>query len=130
MYREVIVPQAVHDELRKVHSNLPDFLHVKTIQDARAVGRLKLELDPVEAEALVLAKELHADVLLMDELKGRQVAIREGLRVVGILGVLIQAREEKRIGALKPVLERLQIIAGFWMTEALKSEVLKTVGEY
>lgn len=129
MYGEVIVPHAVHDELRKVHPNLPKFLRVEKIQDERAVGRLKAELDLGEAEAVVLAKELHADVLLMDEQEGRRVAVREGLRVVGLLGVLIEARQEKKIGPLKPVLERLQSVAGFWMTDKLKTEVLESVGE-
>lgn len=113
LYREVIVPQAVHDELRKVHPILPDFLRVEKIHDEQAVTRLKAELDPGEAEAVVLAKQLHAEVLLMDEHEGRQVAIREGIRVVGLLGVLIRARRENKIGALKPLLERLESVAGF-----------------
>lgn len=107
MYREVFIPPAVHEELRKYFRSVPDFLKVENVHDGPAVQRLRTELDLGEAEAVVLARELGADVLLMDEQSGRAVAMREGFRVVGLLGVLTRARKENKIGALAPVLEQL-----------------------
>jgi len=49
-------------------------------------------VDAGEAEAIELARELHADQLLMDERKGRRLAVQEGIPVIGLLGVVLLAR--------------------------------------
>jgi predicted nucleic acid-binding protein len=49
------------------------------------------QLDPGESEAIALATEVHADVLLIDEQEGRQEAVRRGLKVAGTLSVLDEA---------------------------------------
>ena len=82
-----------------------------------------------EAEAIVLAGELHADYLLMDEAAGRAVAIRCGLRVIGLLGLLLRAKDRGMIPAIAPLLDTLEREAGFWMTADLKRRVLDQAGE-
>lgn len=54
---------------------------------------LQMELDPGEAEAIALAVELKAHLLLLDERRGRVVASRLGLHFVGLLGVLSEAKQ-------------------------------------
>ena len=54
-------------------------------------------LDPGEAEAIILAEQLKADSLLMDELEGRREALRRGLPVAGTIGVLEKAAERNLI---------------------------------
>jgi predicted nucleic acid-binding protein len=51
------------------------------------------QLDPGESEAIALAAEVHADVLLIDEQAGRQEAVRRGLRVAGTLSILDEAEQ-------------------------------------
>jgi hypothetical protein len=72
---------------------------------------------------------LEADLLLLDERKGRIVAARLGINHIGILGVLIKAKQEKLIPAVKPVIDKLMEQAGFWIGEELYSYILQVAGE-
>lgn len=87
------------------------------------------DLDSGEAEAIALAIELKADYLLMDEIKGRQIAENFGIKVTGILGVLIKAKEEGLIAEVKPYLQKLVNEAGFWLNPKLIEKILEIVKE-
>src|SRR5207244_3804846 len=76
--------------------------------DAARVAELRTRLDPGEAEAIVLALELKADALLIDERRGRQVAAQLGLRPIGVLGVLAAAKSRNLIPAVAPLVEQLR----------------------
>jgi len=58
------------------------------------VNQLHAVLQLGESEAIVLAKELQADLLILDEEKGRELAEGEGLRVAGILALIMRAKEK------------------------------------
>lgn len=131
LFGEVIIPSAVARELRAAHTALPDFIREQSAQNAaRAQALADNPLDEGEAEAIVLAEELHADYLLMDEAAGRAVAIRCGLRVIGLLGLLLRAKDRGMIPAVAPLLHTLEREAGFWMTADLKRRVLEHAGEW
>lgn len=86
MYGQVIIPQRVYEELSLLPTfgvdltplQSADWIKVSPAQDQARVETLCSELDPGEAEAIVLAIELKADRLLIDERIGRQVAQRYG----------------------------------------------------
>jgi predicted nucleic acid-binding protein len=104
------------------------------IQKTEVVNRalvtaLELELHSGEAEAIALAIELNADLLLLDERQARIVASCFGLKFTGILGILIESKHKGIISAVKPVLDDLIAIAGFWITKSLYQRVLESVGE-
>ena len=124
LYERVIIPTAVGTELRRAHPILPDFIEVASVVDLKLPKRFATELDAGEAEAIALMLEGRGDLLLMDERKGRRVARREGLRVIGLLGVLVSARQAGLVSSLRPVLDELERIAGFRIGMELKSRLL------
>ena len=74
-------------------------------QDQVALSLLLDQLDPGEAEAIVLAGECSAGLLLVDEKRGRRIAIERGLEVTGLLGVLAEAKARGLIVACKPIVD-------------------------
>ena len=100
LFQSVVIPPAVAAELR--HPNTPKEVSTwfasnpawLTIQ-APANVRADLKTDQGEREAISLALELHAEVLLIDDLKGRNEAKRVGLRVTGTVGLLLEATRRK-----------------------------------
>ena len=76
-----------------------------------------------------LAIERRADVLLVDERRGRRIATAEGLAVTGLLGVVVRAKEAGSLDLAKPVLDELIRIARFWIAPDLYAEVLAALGE-
>lgn len=105
LFQEVLVPEAVYQELtsnttfeqeaEKV-KNCP-FIRIAKVDNLQSVTifRKVTGLDAGESEAIVLADERHASLLLMDEHKGRSVAKQMSLAMTGTIGILLQAYDEK-----------------------------------
>lgn len=129
LFQQVVIPPAVETELRRFHTSLPARLAVRTPSRQSEVQRLLKELDAGEAEAIVLARELHADWLLLDEKVGRQVARREGVSALGLGGVLLQAKRRRLIADVRSYLRRLEQETGFFLGDDVKKELLKRAGE-
>lgn len=136
LFESIHIPQAVHDELHRNPDKIGSsdlmyapWLMVTTVENVLAVELLGNELDAGESEAIVLAHEMGASLLLMDERRGRRRATEGGLVVVGTLGILIEARKRGLIGSLRPFLDRLRDLP-FRMNQALYADVLRQVGEW
>jgi predicted nucleic acid-binding protein len=119
----------VRDELLRSHPSLPAWLRVETVRNSAEARRMASVVDAGEAEAIELAKELHADRLLIDEGKGRRLAIQEGVPVIGLLGALLLAKRRGLIPSARALLQRLENEAGMYLSEAIKDEAFKSVGE-
>jgi len=129
LFGEVIIPPAVERELRRFHPEMPDFLRTEVTHDADRFLRLSRELDAGEAEAICLALELRAERLLIDEKLGREIAVREGLAIIGVVGVLAAAKQRQLIPAIGALLSRLETEAGFRLSPAVKRAALQAAGE-
>ena len=137
LYHEVLIPSAVYQELTAYKRDLPamidlasaPWLIVAAAEDQNRVQELRGDLDPGEAEAIVLAIERRADLLLVDERRGRRTATAAGLTVTGLLGVVARAKRVGLIDLAKPVLDELTQIARFWIGPDLYAEVLVELGE-
>ena len=109
LFGKVLIPQAVFDELtvderfkleaEQIMSN--KFVSVKPVSNVASVSILKRAtgLDQGESEAIVLTDELKADLLLIDEAKGRTVSNQMGLKIMGTIGILMVAYEEQVLTA-------------------------------
>ncbi len=134
LFNEIIIPQDVFDKLCEIKVQadiLSEQTWIKTsaVADSKLKAELLKELDKGEAEAIILAIELHADYLLIDEVKGRLIAESYDIKVVGILGVLLQAKQKGLIADVKTHLQKLVDDAGFWLNPKLIEKVLEIANE-
>ncbi len=136
MFGEVLIPPAVARELeaprprfKPVTVREMEFAKIQAPQNRETIAELLASLEPGEAEALALAIEIRADAILIDEAAGRAVAIQRGLAPLGVLGILLRAKQRGLIHELKPLLDQLQNELGFFISVELRLEVLKHAGE-
>jgi uncharacterized protein len=129
LFGEVVIPPAVKSELLRTHRVLPAWLRVQALHDDAKAALYARNVDRGEAEAIALAEELHADHLLIDERKGRRLAQRQGLPVLGLLGVVLLAKRARLISSARELLERLDRESGIYLGDNLKEAALKRVGE-
>jgi predicted nucleic acid-binding protein len=128
-HQRVLIPAAVRAELTATHPVIPGFLEVHAIKNHQAVERLQAELDRGEAEAIILAKEIGADLLLIDEKLGREIALREGLNITGLVGLLLESKQLGHLRSIRDVLHRLETEAGFRLAPAVKTRAIQLAGE-
>lgn len=129
LFHEVVIPEAVQRELKRGHQQLPHWIRVQSVSDHAKVIRFAQSVDLGEAEAITLATELHADHLLIDERKGRRLALQERLPIVGLLGVVLMAKNCSLIVSARQLLDRLDNEAGIYLSNEIREKALKTVGE-
>jgi uncharacterized protein len=137
VYTQIVVPDAVFEEITVAGAGEPGAREIgeaswvkrQAVRNALLVTALRLELDAGEAEAIALAVESKADLILLDERIGRRAAQRLGLTVVGTLGVLIAAKDRGLLAAVRPVLDALRVNAGFWIADELYNAVVKAANE-
>jgi uncharacterized protein len=139
IFQRVVIPEMVYKELVSGAVQHPEILlalneswiESAKVQDVAFVKRLQEEkdLDPGESEAIVLALELRANQLLIDERLGRLEARRMGLQMTGILGILLIAKHQGLILAVRPVMDDLMTQAGFYIRDSLYDEMLNQAGE-
>jgi uncharacterized protein len=139
LYGQIVIPEAVASELRRGGQDDPRIAQVLTLSwietkpstNHRLISELQTiyKLDKGESEAISLALELNADVLLIDERLGRREASRLGLSITGMLGVLLVAKKQNLVSAIHPIVDGLISEAGFRISGQLYSEVMVAAGE-
>lgn len=136
LFREVVVPTAVAVELEQPRPRfapvavrgLP-FIRIGSPHNRVAVDQLRQMLGPGEAEAIILAEELHAEAILIDETAGRAIALQRGLRPIGVLGILLRAKRCGLVPEVSCLLDRLQVELGFFLSRKLVDDTLRQAGE-
>jgi hypothetical protein len=128
LYTGILVPPAVASEVAPSLPALPGFVRVQALVKPVPHEAYGIALGDGEAEVIALALELRADQVVLDESRGRAVAARLGLRVVGTLGVLRAAKLRGRIPEVKAPIAAL-VAARFWIEPALVKALLRELGE-
>jgi predicted nucleic acid-binding protein len=139
LHEEVLIPQAVWDEVGVAGGDLPEGVAIRAAAAARwlrverPVGQLAIapseldDLDPGETEAIQLAVERGA-LLAIDESHGREIATRLGLKLTGTVGILMRARHQGLVPDLRAELQRLRQTT-FRLSLAVCRDALLSVGE-
>ncbi len=139
LYNQITIPEAVYRELVDIDPPVPGTLEVQKAPwlEVRAlVNRGVLEylqnevrLDSGESEAISLAIEINADLLLIDERRGRAAADRLGIKITGLLGIFVEAKQKNLITAVKPLMNALIATSEFRISSALYNQILSMVNE-
>ena len=137
IYGIIIIPPAVYEELTDLEYPVPGTAEVQTLKwiEVRQLKNFEQSkafrqvVDPGEAEAIALALEFKATRLLIDEFAGRTLAKSLGLRITGVLGVLLIAKQRGLIPKVRPLLDDLVRQAAFRVSPALYQVVLKEAEE-
>ncbi|MDB9311786.1 DUF3368 domain-containing protein [Spirulina sp. CS-785/01] len=104
LFQEVTIPQAVFcelqaegapDEVRAWINEQPNWIKISTITPIEDPSLNSLHQG--EREAIILAEEIKANLIILDEKAARTIAKERGLKVVGLLGILGQAAQQKII---------------------------------
>jgi len=134
-FGQVQIPPAVLAEL-KVQDERPGskeikaalksgWIQVQEIGSPLYVRLLQQTLDKGEAEAIALAMALQADWTLLDERDGRKTAKSLGLKVTGVLGILLRAKQRGELSSLTEVIDALVAKAGFRIAPDLLAKVIE-----
>ncbi|MCH7226685.1 DUF3368 domain-containing protein [Haloferula sp. A504] len=137
LFGRILAPPEVAAEFQRLAEADPRFLGLSfpgfvEVTSAPSIPESLLSnprLDMGEIAALALAIETGADLVLMDEQAGRAAAVCLGLAVVGVLGVLIQAKKSGLIREVLPSVRMLEDRAGFWVLPSLLAKVAQLAGE-
>lgn len=134
LYKQIYIPTAVFNEIeagkdKEFYKDLStiNWINIIEIKDKISV-KYFLDLDSGEAEAIVLATELKADLIIIDEKLGRFHAKHANLKVTGTIGILLKSKAVGLIENLKPLLIELTE-KNVWINEKLKREILEKAGE-
>ena len=126
LFDTITVPAAVAAELKSVL--VPDWVTVVSITQIAIPHVMEAGLGRGEREAIQLALHLRPDRLLLDDGEGRREARRLGLRVTGVLGLLVAAKRSGLLPAIRPEVDTLRT-SGFRISEGLYKELLASCGE-
>ena len=122
---DVVAPPAVVAEFGRE----PEWLTVRSAPDDERAADLLKVIDRGEAEAIALALTIPDAELLIDEARGRKVAQQLGLQVTGTAGVLLEAKRQGQIAAVRPLLDVLIREHDFHLSERLYEVIIGTAGE-
>lgn len=129
LFDSVRVPPRVNTELREHHAELPEFVTVTAVTNVDRAASDAAGLDPGEAEAIALAVELNPDYLLIDETLGRSFARQHGVPVIGLLGVLLMAKQDGLIESVAATMDQLTSQAGFYVADNVRKRTVEMAGE-
>jgi len=136
VYGRIVIPQEVFDEaIAGVHPATiavpaAQWIEVRTVQDSQKVFALQqaTSLGLGECAAMVLAEELNASRLLIDDLAARHEAQRRNLPVIGTVAVILLAKKLGTIPNIKDLLDEL-IVQGAHIGQKLYQDALSIAGE-
>jgi predicted nucleic acid-binding protein len=127
LFHEILIPSAVAREAATSVAGIP-WIRIQTLAGPVLPETQRSSLGQGEREAPTLAKELKADIVILDDDPARRIGFRLGLPVMGTVGILLLAKQRGLLPAVKPLLRDL-IEADFFLSPQIYEMVLKGAGE-
>lgn len=136
LYDTVLVPKSVLNEIESKLDKAAMAIRERVRNQAfeireanpQALMDIPADLGSGEREAIALALETHAQLVILDDEQGRRIARGQSLAVTGTIGVIIEARERGMLKSVRHELDRL-IESGLWLDERFYHRVLREYGE-
>jgi len=136
IFFKVFIPEEVFKEVVERGKDKPGsklikeaaWIKTRQVKDNTQVSFLLGSLEKGEAEALVLARELEADLILLDEEKARKSAVIAGFEIMGLLGLFILAKNLGLIDEVRPLVDELRM-KKFRVSDRIVSMILKKAAE-
>lgn len=136
LYGSVVVPEAVQQELLQSTTTcraleITDYAWFEVrrpLINPHDLG-VPTDLDAGEIDAIGLALELNADLVLIDERKATDVARSLGLTTIGVLGVLLEAKRGSLLKHVMPCVDRLIAEQGFFVSRSVRERIAQLAGE-
>ena len=136
IYGDIIIPTAVNEEILQLENKghalseyqSAEWIKIYPAADLSNVKEYKNILDKGELEAISIAIELKADLLIIDEKLGRIVAKTIGFEITGLVGILITAKNKGLIPSVKNALDKVNLL-GCRISEKLYNIALKSCNE-
>jgi predicted nucleic acid-binding protein len=127
LFGTVLIPPTVNQETFRTRPR-PNWIEERLLTQPLSAVVLRGRLGAEEREAIALAIELSADLILLDNAAARRTAISLGLSLIGTSGILLRAKEHQLLPAMKPLIDQL-LAFGFHADEELVAAVLHLAGE-
>lgn len=129
LFGSVIIPEAVAQELQAFHGQLPGFVQIQPVTEPAQRPPGTEKLGQGETEAILLAREVRAGLLLIDDQKASAAATALGLRCAGLLSLLIQAKRTNYIASVQEMIGILERRGGLYVSADVKAEALRLAAE-
>lgn len=135
LYKQIIIPHAVYEEVIKVDDQAsqivrsrPEWLLIENAPSLENQPLFKAKLHAGEIEVISLALNQQNTIVVLDDKAARQTAKYLGLTVTGTLGLLLRAKERGYIPEIKPIINEFNR-NGFRVNSSIIDEVLRLAGE-
>lgn len=125
LFEEVVISTEINNEFGKP---LPSWINIKTHKNIHYQNLLELKMDGGEASAIALHFEIDSSILILDDLKARNLADKLKIDYTGTFGVILRAKKNGIIKSVKPVLNKIKK-TNFRFSENIFNIVLKEAGE-
>lgn len=124
LFSNIVTTPEIASEFGKA---LPEWVEIRSVKDKTKQSSFE-SVDAGEASAIALAIETPLSLLIIDDLKGRKLALSLNLMHTGTLGVLVLAKSNGVIPRLRPYLDKIQL-TNFRLSPTLIEDILKKTGE-
>ena len=126
VYRECVIDGKDREDAKRIENAA--WIRVVDIKNIDLKKAFNTVLDEGESEAIVLALQESADLILLDDYEARELARTYGLKITGTIGLLIKAKYEGDISSIDEMLKKLRR-TGFWLSDDLYTKILRDEGE-